>query len=170
MYHSRWELAGTEMGKEFTTGDVTPGDVTSKAGTARKGDGKRNLPQEMGHPRWELADREMGRGIYRRRWDIQGRRIYHMTWDFRDRNWQVGRREEDLPREVGHPRWEVAGREMGRGIYHSRWELAGRETGRGIYRRRWDTQGGNWQVGRREEEFTAGDGTSGTSKGDEFTT
>ena len=65
----------------------------------------------MGHPRWELADREMGRGIYRRRWDIQGRRIYHMTWDFQDRNWQVGRREEDLPREVGHPRWEVAGRE-----------------------------------------------------------
>ena len=30
MYHSRWELAGREMGKEFTTGDVT-----SKAGTAR---------------------------------------------------------------------------------------------------------------------------------------
>ena len=55
-----------------------------------------------------------------------------MTWDFQDRNWQVGRREVDLPREVGHPRWEVAGREMGRGIYHSRWELAGRETGRGI--------------------------------------
>ena len=26
---------------------------------------------------------------------------------------------------------------------------------------------GNWQAGRREEEFTAGDGTS---KGDEFTT
>ena len=164
MGHLRWELAGTEMGKEFTTRDVT-----SKAGTARKGDGKRNLPQEMGHPRWELADREMGRGIYRRRWDIQGRRIYHMTWDFQDRNWQVGRREEDLPREVGHPRWEVAGREMGRGIYHSRWELAGRETGRGIYRRRWDIrdiqgrriyhmtwdfQGRNWQAGRREEEFT----------------
>ena len=38
---------------------------------------------------------------------------------------------------------------------------------------RWEghtTAGGNWQVGRREEEFTAGDGTSGTSKGDEFTT
>ena len=94
-----------------------------------------------------------------------------MTWDFQDRNWQVGRREEDLPREVGHPRWEVAGREMGRGIYHSRWELAGRETGRGIYRRRWDirdiqwrriydmtwdVQGRNWQAGRCEEEFTAG--------------
>ena len=41
---------------------------------------------------------------------------------------------------------------------HPRWELAGREMGRGIYRRRWD--GGNWQVGRWEEEFTAGDGTS----------
>ena len=152
---------------------------TTAGGNWQVGRWEKNLPQEMwhprpeppgremGHPRWELADREMGRGIYRRRWDIQGRRIYHMTWDFQDRNWQVGRREEDLPREVGHPRWEVAGREMGRGIYHSRWELAGRETGRGIYRRRWDTQGGNWQVGRREEEFTAGDGTS---KGDEFTT
>ena len=30
MYHSRWELAGREMGKEFTTGDVT-----SKVGTGR---------------------------------------------------------------------------------------------------------------------------------------
>ena len=99
MYHSRWELAGTEMGKEFTTGDVT-----SKAGTARKGDGKRNLPQEMGHPRWELADREMGRGIYRRRWDIQGRRIYHMTLDFRDRNWQVGRRAGGGASKVGSGR------------------------------------------------------------------
>ena len=42
MYHSRWELAGREMGKEFTTGDVT-----SKP---------------------ELPGREMGRGIYHRRW------------------------------------------------------------------------------------------------------
>ena len=60
---------------------------------------------------------------------------------------------------------------------HPRWELAGRETGRGIYHRRWDIQDGNWQVGRREEvglprwelagreagrrreeEFTTGDG------------
>ena len=49
---------------------------------------------------------------------------------------------------MGHPRWELAGRE------------AGRETGRGIYHRRWDIQDGNWQVGRREEEFTTGDGTS----------
>jgi len=46
--------------------------------------------------------------------------------------------------EMGHPKWELAGREMGRGIYH----------------RRWDIQDGNWQVGRREEEFTTGDGTS----------
>ena len=69
--------------------------------------------------------------------------------------------------EVGHPRWEVAGREMGRGIYHSRWELAGRETGRGILPQEMGIQDGNWQIGRREEEFTAGDGTS---KGDEFTT
>ena len=43
---------------------------------------------------------------------------------------------------------------------HPKWELAGRETGRGIYHRRWDIQNGNWQVGRREEEFTTADGTS----------
>ena len=129
--------------------------------------------QEMGHPRWELAGRETGRGIYHRRWDIQ------------DGNWQVGRREgefttgdgtskmgtgrwgdgkRNLPQEMGHPRWELAGRETGRGIYHRRWdprwELAGGETGRGIYHRRWDIQDGNWQVGKREEEFTTGDGTS----------
>ena len=157
--------------------------------------GRGILPQEMGHLSWELAGRETGRGIYRRRWDIQGRRIYHMTWDFQDRNWQVGRREEDLPREVGHPRWEVAGREMGRGIYHSRWELAGRETGkgilpqemghlswelagretgRGIYRRRWDIQGRRiyhmtWDFQDRNWQvgrgFTAGGGASKVGSG-----
>ena len=111
-----------------------------------------------------------------------------MTWDFQGRNWQVGRREEEFT-AGGWASWELAGREMGKGIYHSRWELAGRktgrgilpqemghlrwelagrETGRGIHRRRWDIQGRriyhmtwdfqgrNWQVGRREEEFTAG--------------
>ena len=31
--------------------------------------------------------------------------------------------------------------------------------------RRWDIQGGNWQIGRREEEFTAGDGTSKVGAG-----
>ena len=44
----------------------------------------------------------------------------------------------NLPQEMGHPRWELAGRETGRGIYHMTW----------------DFQDGNWQVGRREEEFT----------------
>ena len=66
---------------------------------------------------------------------------------------------------MGLPRWELAGRETGkRNLPHDvglpRWELAGRETGRGIYHRRWDFQDGNWQVGRREEEFTTGHGTS----------
>ena len=60
-----------------------------------------------------------------------------MRWDIQD-----GKR--NLPQEMGHPRWELAGRETGRGIYH----------------RRWDIQDGNWQVGRWEEEFTTGDGTS----------
>ena len=48
---------------------------------------------------------------------------------------------------------------------HPRWELAGRETGRGIYHRRSDIQDGNWQVGRQEEEFTTGDGTSKMATG-----
>ena len=154
--HPRWEVAGREMGR---------GIYHSRWELAGRETGRGIYHRRWAS--WELADRETGRGIYRRRWDIQGRRIYHMTWDFQDRNWQVGRREVDLPREVGHPRWEVAGREMGRGIYHSRWELAGRETGRGILPQEMGIQDGNWQMGRREEEFTAGDGTS---KGDEFTT
>ena len=33
-----------------------------------------------------------------------------MTWDFQDGNWQVGRRKRNLPQEMGHPRWELAGR------------------------------------------------------------
>ena len=73
-----------------------------------------------------------------------------MAWDFQentdvqDGKWQVMRWEEEFTTGDGT----------------SRWELAGRETGRGIYHRRWDIQNGNWQVGRREEEFTTGDGTS----------
>ena len=122
--------------------------------TRRLGNGKRYLPQEMGHPRWQLAGWEKGRGIYHRRWDIQ------------DGNWQVGRREGEFTtgEEIGHPRWELAGRETGRGIYHRighpRWQLAGRETGKANYHRRSDIQDGNWQVGRREGQFTTGDGTS----------
>ena len=72
-----WQVGRRE--EEFTTGDYT-----SKMGTGRYGDGKRNLPKEMGHPWWELAGREMGRGIYHRRWDIQ------------DGNWQVGKREDEF--------------------------------------------------------------------------
>ena len=80
-------------------------------------------------------------------------------------------RETNLPHDMGLPRPELAGRETGRGILP-------REVG----------HRGNWQVGRWEEEFSAGYGTSkvgtgrqgdrkriltagdGTSKGDEFTT
>ena len=127
-------------------------------GTGRQGDRKRNLPQEMGHPRWELAGRETGRGIYRRRWDIQGG------------NWQAGRQEEEFTAgdgtsKVGTGRQGDRKRNLAQEMGHPRWELAGRETGRGIYRRRWDIQGGNWQAGRQEEEFTAGDGTSKVGTG-----
>ena len=78
-------------------------------------------------------------------------------------------RETNLPHDMGLPRPELAGRETGRGIYRGRLGIVGtgREMGRGIYHRRWDIQDGNWQIGRWEEEFTAGDGTS---KGEEFTT
>ena len=123
-------------------------------------------------------------GLYRRRWDIQGgnwqvgRWEEEFTagdgtskmrrWDIQDGNWQaeLASREQQ---EMGHPRWEVAGRETGRGILpqemgHLRWELemghpretnlphdmglprpelAGREMGRGIYHMTWDFQGRN---------------------------
>ena len=54
-----------------------------------------------------------------------------------------------LPGKLRHPRLEVTGHEMGRQIYH----------------RRWDIQDGNWLVGKREEEFTTGDGTSKVGTG-----
>ena len=87
----------------------------------------------------------------------------HMTWDF-------------TPQEMGHPRWELAGREMGRGILpqemgHLRWGGGTSKMGTGRRNwqvgndRRWDIQGGNWQIGRREEKFTAGDGTSKVGAG-----
>ena len=57
-----------------------------------------------------------------------------MTWDFQGRN---GTSKAGM----GLPRPELAG-----------WE----ET--------CTTGGGNWQVGRREEEVTAGDGTVGTGR------
>ena len=146
IYHSRWELAGRETGR---------GNLPQEMG--HQGHPmETNLRHDMGRPRPELAGRETGRGIYRgrlgivgnwqvgrweeefstgdgtskvgtgrqgdrkrefnrRRWDIQGRRIYHMTWDFQGRNWQVGRREEEFT-AGGWASWELAGREMGRGI------------------------------------------------------
>ena len=140
MYHRRWELAGRETGRgsyrrrwdggnwqvgrweeEFSTGDGT-----SKVGTGRQGDGKRNLLQEMGHPR-----------------------------------------ETNLPHDMGLPRPELAGTETRRRIYRGRWGIQGGNWQLGRWEEEFTTAGGNWQVGRREKEFTAGDGTS---KGDEFTT
>ena len=95
----------------------------------------------MGHPRWELAGREMGRGIYRRRWDIQGRNCQvgrweeELTtgdgtskmrrWDIQDGNWhaELG---ELAAREKGERNLPQAGREMRRGIYHMTWDFQGR--------------------------------------------
>ena len=57
MGHPRWELADRETGRGFT-----PGDGTSKVGTGRQGDRKRNLTAG-GWASWELAGREMGKGI-----------------------------------------------------------------------------------------------------------
>ena len=65
-----------------------------------------------------------------------------------------GDRKRNLPQEMGHPRETNLPHDMGL----PRPELAGRETGRGIYRGRWGIQGGNWQVGRWEEEFTTAGG------------
>ena len=115
--------------------------------------GKTNLPQKMGRPRWEVAGNEMGR------------RIYHRIWDFQDGKWQVMRWEDEfttwhgtskirtgrywdvktnLPQEMGLPRWEVAGNEMGRRIYHMIWDFKDK----------------NWPVLRWEDEFTIWHGTS----------
>ena len=44
----------------------------------------------------------------------------------------------DLPQEMGRPRWEVAGNEIGRPVYH----------------RKRDVQDGKWQIMRWEDEFT----------------
>ena len=73
----RWDIQGGNWQIGRREQEFTAGDGTSKVGTGRQGDGKRNLPLEMGHPRWELADREMGRGIYHRRWDIQDEEVGH---------------------------------------------------------------------------------------------
>ena len=143
IYRRRWDIQGGNWQAGRWEEEFTARDGTSKAGTARYGDGKRNLPLEMGHPRPELPGTEMGRGIYHRRWDIQ------------DGNWQIGRWEEEFTTGDGTSkmrRWDIQDgnwqAELG--------ELAARETGRGIYRR---------QVGRWEEEFTAWHGTSKAGMG-----
>ena len=101
----------------------------------------------MGRPRWEVADNEMGRRIYHRRRDVQDGKWQVMRWEDEvttgdgtskmgsGRQW-VGK--TNLPQEIGRPRWEMAGNEMGRRIYL----------------KRWDVQDGKWQVMRWEDEFT----------------
>ena len=74
-----------------------------------------------------------------------------MTWDFQDRNWQVGRREEEFT-AGGWASWELAGREI--------WEEEF-STGDGT------SKVGTGRQGDRKRNLTAGDGTF---KGDEFTT
>ena len=71
-------------------------------------------------------------------------------------------RETNLPHDMGLPRPELAARETGRGIYRGRWGIQGGKWQVGRWEEEfttWDIQGGNWQAGRREEEFTTGDGT-----------
>ena len=206
MGHLRWELAGREtvrgicrrrwdiQGRRIyhMTWDFQGRNGTSKAGTGRQGDGKRNLPQEMGHPRETNLPHDMG--LPRPEWDFQGRNwqvgrkhvpqelgtgrqgdgkrnlpqemghpretnlphdmgLPRPEWDFQGRNWQVGRKhvpqelgtgrqgdgKRNLPQEMGHLRWELAGRETVRGICRRRWDIQGRR----IYHMTWDFQGRN---------------------------
>ena len=68
---------------------------------------------------------------------------------------------------MGHPRWELAKGDGKRNLPQvwGSWELAHGK--RNLPHEMGLPKTGNWQLERREEEFTAGDGTS---KGDEFTT
>ena len=79
--------------------------------------------QEMGLPRWVVAGRETGRGIL-------PQEMGHLRWEL-----EMGHpRETNLPHDMGLPRPELAGRreeEFTAGGWAS-WELAGREMGRGI--------------------------------------
>ena len=110
----------------------------------------------MGRPRWEVAGNEMGRQIYHRRWDVQDGKWQVVRWENKfatgDGTSEMGSGKygkTNLPQEMGRPRWEVAGNEMGRRMYH----------------RRWDVQDGKWQAMRWEDEFTTGDGTSKMGSG-----
>ena len=55
----------------------------------------------------------------------------------------------NLPQEMGRPRLEMAGNEMGRLIYHMTLDFKDEK----------------WQVRRWEDEFTTGDGTSKMESG-----
>ena len=115
-------------------------------GTGRQGDGKRNLPQEMGHPREtnlphdmglprrELAGRETGRGFTAGGGASKvgsGRNLHQQVGTGRQ-----GDGRGILPQEMGHLRWELGGRETGREIYRRRWDIQGRR----IYHMTWDFQ------------------------------
>ena len=84
-----------------------------------QGDGKRNLPREVGHRgNWQVG-----------RWEEE-----FSTGDGTSKvgTGRQGDRKRNLPQEMGHPRETNLPHDMGL----PRQELAGRETGRGIYRGR----------------------------------
>ena len=170
----RWGVEGNEMGRRIyhRRCDVQDGkwqvmrwedQFTTWHGTSK---------QEMGLPRWEVADHEMGRQIFHRRHDFQdgewkvmrwGRRIYHRRCDVHDVKWQVMRWEDEFTtwhgtskQEMGLPRLEVAGTEMGRRIDHRRWDF---QAGDGT------SKMGSGRQLRWEDEFTKGDGTSKIGRG-----
>ena len=103
----------------------------------------------MRRPRREMAGNELGRRFYHRRWDVQDRSGSHGCADEFTTGDETGNemgRQMDLPQEMGRPRWEVAGNELGRRIYQEmgrpRWEMAGNEMGRRIYHKpRWEVAG-----------------------------
>ena len=92
MGRPRWEVAGNEMGRRIChrRWDVQDGKwqvmrwedkFTTGDRTSKMGNGKTNLPQEMGRPRWQVADNEMVRQIYHRRWDVQDGKRQVMRWE-----------------------------------------------------------------------------------------
>ena len=151
IYHRRcdvqdgkWQVMRWE--DEFTTWHGTSKrDGTSKIGSGRNWNGKTNLPQEMGLPsrRWDFQD---GKWQVMRwmRWEDEFTKGDGTSKIGRGRSWDG---KTSLPQEMGRPRWEVAGNEMGRRTYH----------------RRWDVQDAKWQV--MEDAFTTGDGTSKMGSG-----
>ena len=56
IYHRRWDIQDGKWQVVRWEEEFTTGDGTSKMGTGREGDGKRNLPHDMGLPRARLED------------------------------------------------------------------------------------------------------------------